>query len=211
MRHLPIRSETDAFRATAGIVALLAVSVLLGWLTASIAGFVVFVALATAAVVIYMFVPERDRREPLREAAAGPHRRGDGEGRHVIVVANARLGGEALGERIRGPGGQVELEILAPLLLSRAHLAYSDVDRELGEARVRLSRSLAWARTQGFKAHGDVGDPSASTALEDALRDFGADEVIVATRGQESGRQEREELARLRDELDVPVVEMSMR
>ena len=48
--------------------------------------------------------------------------------------------------------------------------------------------------------------PTQRTALEDQLRDFGADEVIVVTHPRERGSwQERGELERLRRELDVPV------
>jgi hypothetical protein len=69
-----------------------------------------------------------------------------------------------------------------------------------------LERSLAWAREQGLAARGEVGDPSTTTAIEDELRDFGADEVIVVThpRGLETW-QERGELDRLQTELNVPI------
>jgi hypothetical protein len=51
-----------------------------------------------------------------------------------------------------------------------------------------------------------VGDPSPTTALEDELRTFGANEVIVVTHPRDRETwQERGELARLRRELDVPV------
>jgi hypothetical protein len=43
-------------------------------------------------------------------------------------------------------------------------------------------------------------------AIEDELRDFGADEVIVVTHSRDRETwQERGELERLREELDVPV------
>jgi hypothetical protein len=69
-----------------------------------------------------------------------------------------------------------------------------------------LEISLAWAREQGISARGEVGDPSPTSALEDELRDFGADEVIVVTHPSERETwQERGELERLRRELDVPI------
>ena len=92
------------------------------------------------------------------------------------------------------------------MLTSHLHYGVSDIDRELAQARARLERSLAWAREQGIPARGEVGDPSASTAIEDELRDFGADEVIVVTHPRERETwQEHGELERLRRELDVPV------
>ena len=106
---------------------------------------------------------------------------------------------------------EIELDILAPVLSSRAHLACGDIDHELHDAHERLSRSLAWARREGFAARGEVGDPSVTTALEDELRDFGADAVIVATRRAESSSwQESTELERLRAELAVPVVQVAL-
>ena len=69
-----------------------------------------------------------------------------------------------------------------------------------------LERSLAWARERRIAARGEVGDPNPTTAIEDELRDFGADELIVVTHPRDRETwQERGELARLRRELDVPV------
>jgi hypothetical protein len=126
------------------------------------------------------------------------------------VIANEPLEGAELEECIRGLAGtQVEVDVLAPVMSTRAHLLYTDIDKELAQAYKRLARSLAWAREQGFVARGEVGDPSPTTAIEDELRDFGADEVIVLTSNQAEDRwQERAELERLRDELEVPVTQV---
>jgi len=87
----------------------------------------------------------------------------------------------------------------------------SDVDRALAEARTRLDRWLEWARQCGIVARGEVGDPNASTAVEDELRDFGADEVMVVTHARDRRTwQEQAELARLRRELDVPVTHIAV-
>ena len=70
----------------------------------------------------------------------------------------------------------------------------------------RLERSLAWARERGIAARGEIGDPNPTSAIEDELRDFGADEVLVVTHPRERQTwQERGELERLQRELDVPV------
>jgi hypothetical protein len=191
MRHNPILSETDAdaFRATVVIAGLVLVSGVLGWLTAPLAGLAVFIVVGLAASAAYMRTPEGSRTQPLLKAAHAHHHLAGPARRHVIVVANTRLDGDELSEHIRGvDDGAVEIDILAPVLVSRAHLAYTDIDAELHEARKRLSGSLAWAHEHGFAARGEVGDPSPTTALEDALRSFGADEVIVVTSRSESVR-----------------------
>ncbi|HEX5308873.1 MAG TPA: hypothetical protein VFW38_07310 [Solirubrobacteraceae bacterium] len=210
--RFPIRSETDAFRLTAGAAALVVVAVVIGLLSSALVGVIAFAALGLAALGAYLSSADHERRRPLREAAEGPHRRGlHADVRHVLVVANESLEGEELRERIAGMEGErVELDVLAPVLSSRTHLAYTDIDRETRQARERLQRSLAWARAEGFLARGRVGDiPTA--AIEDELREFGADEVIVVTAapGAEH-RQEREEIRKLRSELDVPVVQVAL-
>ena len=92
------------------------------------------------------------------------------------------------------------------MLASRIHYAASDIELELADARTRLERSLAWARERRIVARGEVGDPNPTTAIEDELRAFGADELIVVTHPRDRETwQERGDLARLRHELDVPV------
>ena len=83
----------------------------------------------------------------------------------------------------------------------------SDIDHELADARERLKQSLAWALAQGIDVRGEVGDPSPLTAIEDELRRFGADEVIVVTHGRAAQSwQERREVERLQRELHMPVI-----
>jgi hypothetical protein len=208
----PIRSEQEAFRfAIAGVLAV-GLAVLIGWLIDALVGVAAFAFVLAVALLAYLRAGNPDRREPLRRAASGEHPHGAVPGgRHVLVIANDVLSGEELRTRIIGEAcGRVELDVLAPVLASRVHHGVSDIDRELKEARTRLERSLRWAHAQGIAARGEVGDPSATTAIEDELRDFGADEVIVVTHPSEQLTwQEREELERLRGELDVPVVQVA--
>jgi hypothetical protein len=211
--RVPVRSEKDAFRLTiAGVVAIVA-AVVVGALTEAWIGAVVLAALALTAAVAYLRKPDPERRRPLREAALAVHPQGPtGHERHVLVIANRALEGRELRERLKDTEGrQVKIDVLAPLLLSHVHLGVSDIDREREQARERLEQSLEWAREQGIVARGVVGDPSASSAVEDQLRDFGADEVLVVSHppGEEHW-QERETLERLRRELEVPVRQVTL-
>jgi hypothetical protein len=212
--RFPVRSETDAFRLTAGAAALVCVAVIVGLLSSAVVGVIAFAALGLLALSAYLSSADRERRQPLREAAEATHPRGARDGaRHVLVLANESLRGEELRARIAGAKGErIELDVLAPVLSSRTHLAYTDIDAETRRARERLQRSLSWARRQGFLAHGRVGDAiSPIASLEDELRDFGADEVIVVTAGpQPEHWHEREEIRRLRAELDVPIVQVGL-
>jgi hypothetical protein len=211
--RVPIRSEPDAFRFTVIGAAVIGLSLLIGWLVAPVVGVAVFVLALVVAAVAYVRVTGPDRPAVLRRAAHEPHPHGPPPGRrHVLVIANETLSGAEPRERIVGrDGGHVEVDILAPVLTSRVHYGVSDIDRELAEARGRLERSLAWARRHGITARGEVGDPNPTTAIEDELRDFGADEVIVVTHARERETwQERGELERLRRELDVPVAHVEL-
>lgn len=204
----PIRSESDAFRFTFGSALVVGVSVLTGWLIEPLGGIAVFMVTCLVAALAYLYVAGRDRKAVLREAALEPHPHGAPLGkRHVLVVANETLAGGELREQIlRGDGSRVEVDVLAPVLTSHVHFGVTDIDRELTQARTRLERSLAWAHKQGIDARGEVGDPSPTTAIEDELRDFGADEVIVVTHPDDRETwQERGELERLQRELDLPV------
>jgi hypothetical protein len=108
-----------------------------------------------------------------------------------------------------GGGAGVELDVLAPILASRSHHWASDVGRERAEARKRLEASLGWAAEQGFAAKGTVGDPDALVAIEDELRDFGADEVIIVTHPREhTSWLANRMLGHLARALDVPVREI---
>ena len=208
----PIRSEPDAFRFTIGAALIIGVSVLIGWLAAPLVGVAVLAVACIIAALAYLLVGRRDRAAPLRAAAHEPHPQHASAGtRHVLVIANETLSGPELREKIAVDRQRVEIDVLAPILGSRLHLGLSDIDRELEQARTRLQRSLAWAREQGIPAHGKVGDPGAMTAIEDELREFGADEVIVVTHPRErETRQEHAELERLRRELDVPVTHVTI-
>ncbi|MGO9956885.1 MAG: hypothetical protein ACLP50_13045 [Solirubrobacteraceae bacterium] len=209
----PIRSEDEAVRFVYASCAVIAVSVLVGWLVEPPVGVAIFAVAAVAAAIAYLRADNPDRRAVLRDAAHEPHPHGARTGmRHVLVVANETLEGDELRDRInRVDGERVEVDVLAPVLASRLHSVTSDVDGELADARARLRSSLAWAQEHGIVAHGEVGDPSPTTAIEDELRDFGADEVIVVTHLRERETwQEHGELERLRGELEVPVTHITV-
>ena len=103
--------------------------------------------------------------------------------------------------------GDAEFHVVAPILTSRVHYIASDVDKELAEARERLDAALTWAQAEGLDATGTVGDPNAALgAIEDELRRYGADEVIISTHpAGKSNWLETGIVERLREELDVPV------
>ena len=203
----PFRSEQDAFRIAVGSALIAGASLLLGSLTDPVYGYALLSAGAAAGLAYILVARDSERRQRLREAAAVPHPAAPTDRHRILVVANEALtGAELRGEIMRRVELWPELFVIAPALSSRSHYWASDYDHELEEARGRLEATLAWAAEQGFEAAGEVGDPDPLTAIEDALRRFGADEVIIATHPPaQSSWLESGLVERVREELDVPV------
>lgn len=173
----PFRSEAEAFRfliRTIAYFAVIAVAALINtWL-----GLVVFV-LATGVVVWWLFF----RGEAKRPIQTAPARHG-GEGeRRILVVANETVGGATLRDRIRerSQGVRAEVLVVAPALNTPVRHWASDEDGARAVAETRLEESLGLLRSGGVNARGEVGDAEPLQAIEDALRTFGADEMIIST------------------------------
>ena len=208
--RVPLKSEADAFRVAMALGLLLGISVVVGLLATFAYGAVVFAGGLAAGVVFELAGRETEPGPSLRDAAAAPHPHGAAVGhRHILVIANEPLDGDALRDALKLEGGpSPELDVLAPILASRLHRLASDTDRERQDAQQRLDASLRWAHEQGFVAHGEVGDPDDLVSIEDELRDFGADEVFVVTNAHDHGSWlARRMLGHLRRQLDVPVRE----
>jgi hypothetical protein len=82
----------------------------------------------------------------------------------------------------------------------------SDIDTELGLARRRLEQSLKWARDVGLEVSGEVSPDGPLVAIEDQLRKFAADEIVISTHPpQRSNWLEAGVVERARAGLDIPV------
>ncbi len=174
----PLRSEAEAYRfllLTVGYFAAIAIAALaIGkW-----AGIVVFLALTLAGVV---YVARARRVEAPRQAV--PSRRGRANERRILVVANETVGGERLRDEIhsRSEGYDEQVLVVTPALNSPLRHWASDEDNARVEAQKRLDASLDRLRSLGIDAKGEVGDGEPLQAMEDALRLFGADEIIIST------------------------------
>ena len=133
-----------------------------------------------------------------------------GDGRHrILVVANQTVGGKALLEEIRNRarGRETEILVLTPALAtSRAAHWASDVDEAIEQARQRMELSVLAIEEAGLTARGEVGDSDPNVAIEDALGDFAADEIVISTHPPERSRWlEHGVVQRARDEIDLPV------
>lgn len=197
----PLRSEAAAFRLVLGTIAAFALiavaSAIDRWL-----GVAAFAALSAAAIVVY-----------LRQRGVGPpplnasHRGPPGVHR-LLVVANETVGGSELLSRIAevATRGRTEVLVVSPALNSRLRHWTSDEDAAREAAQERLDRSLERLAAAGLRASGQVGDEDPVQAVEDALRTFGADEIIVSTHPPgRSNWLEQDVVERVRERVTAPV------
>jgi hypothetical protein len=201
--HNPLRSEADAFRWVVVIGAAAASVIALTLLTRPVVGVVwAAVLIGFGAGVAY-----RNSRGSLPRTVAVT-RGGDGKHR-VLVVANETVGGRALLEEIRNRCRDRDCEILVvtPALAgSRAEHWASDVDEAMELARQRMELSLIAIGELGLKAKGEIGDSDPNVAVEDALRVFPADEIVISTHPPQRSRWlERGVVERAREEIDLPI------
>ena len=198
----PFRSEAEAFRFLIGAIvyfaAIAIASAVGGWK----AGVPVFVVLS--AIVVVWWLRARRAERPI-QTAPRPHAPGE---RRILVIANETVGGTKLREMIRERSKQVRAEILVvtPALNSPLRHWASDEDRARVAAQERLDASLRRLESLGLRAHGEVGDGDPLQAMEDALRTFGADEIILSTHPE--GRShwlERGVVEKARERFAVPI------
>ena len=198
----PLRSEAEAFRfllLTIGYFAAIAIGALIDkWV-----GIGVFIVLSL--VVLYVaFLRGRDEPRP-RVAPTLQHDPGE---RRILVIANETVAGETLHSMIRekGEGYRTNVLVVAPAQPSPLQHYASDDDPGRRAARKRLDASLAKLREAGFSAEGEVGEPDPLQAIEDALRTFGPDEIVISTHPE--GRShwlERGVVEHARERFAVPI------
>jgi hypothetical protein len=199
----PFRSEAEAFRlvlGTAVYFAGIAIAAAAGgfwW------GLGVFLVLTVAAGV-WFFRRETRERPP---ATAPAHRGGDDE-RRILVIANETVAGVALRSQISAAteGYRSQVLVVCPALNTPLRHWASDEGAARADARQRLDRSLSELSRLGIDARGEVGDPDPLQAIEDALRTFGPDEIIISTHPQgRSNWLERGVVSGARERFAIPI------
>jgi len=198
----PLRSEAEAFRFVLGSLVYFALiafaTVINSWL-----GLAVFVVLTLALLAWWL---RARRQEPPVQVA--PDRSWAADERHILVVANETVAGERLRDEIRKRtlGYREQVLVVCPALNSPLRHWASDEDPARAAAQDRLAKSLVRLRELGIDARGEVGDGDPLQAMEDALRTFGADEIILST--HPPGRShwlEKGVVERARQRFAVPI------
>lgn len=199
----PLRSETEVFRAVvvcgAGAALVAGLTLIAGGTAGAVA---FFVLLAAGASVLWRRAQDVEPREAeVASSSSAKHR--------VLVIANQTVAGRALLDEIaaRCKGRAAEVRVITPALTASQlqHWA-SDTDQATADAQERLEASLGAIRELGVSADGEVGDQDPNVALEDGLRAFAADEVIISTHPQERSRWlEHGVVEKARAEVPLPV------
>jgi hypothetical protein len=199
----PLRSEADAFRWIVVVGTGAASVIVLTLLTRPAVG----VAWAAALIGFGAGLAWRTLRGTPAQGAR-VSRGGDGR-RRILVVANQTVAGRALLREIenRSRGGESQILVVAPALAgSPAGHRASDLDEANELARQRLELSLQAIQEAGLSARGQIGDSEPNVAIEVALREFAADEIVISTHPPDrSGWLQSGVVERARVETDLPV------
>jgi len=201
--HNPLRSEADAFRWLVVIAAGVVSATVLTLLTRPVVG-VVWTALLIGFGVGFGYRSARGSLPRNVEVSKG----GDGKFR-LLVVANETVQGEELLNEIRDRcrDRRCQVMVVTPALASsRTSHWTSDIDEAIELARQRMELSLIEIKRLGIKAKGEIGDSDPNVAIEDALRVFPADEILISTHPPDRSRWlERGVVDKARERIDLPI------
>jgi GABA permease len=174
----PFRSEAEAFRfvlMTVGAFAAIAVASLLGgaWV-----GVPVWAVLTAVAATFYLV-----QRRAARVIRTAPPHVGDQSERRILVIVDGTAADETIVGAIEetSTGYRKRVLIVCPARVSQIDHWTSAVDGARAQAQRFLDESLARLRDTGIEARGEIGDEDPLRAIEDALRTFGADTILVVT------------------------------
>jgi GABA permease len=199
----PIRGEVDAFGFVLLTIAAFAAIALASLLGGPWAGVPTWAVVTGAAVAFYL---RRGRTE--RTVRTAPAHVGPADERRILVVANETLGDVQLTEEIEraAAGYRKRVHVVCPALAGPVHRWVSDTDGARAQAERRLDQTLGRLRAAGIEADGEIGDDDPLRAIEDALRTFGADEIIISTHPEgRSNKLERRAVTQARERLALPI------
>ncbi len=199
----PFRSEAEAYRFVMGTVVYFAAIVIATAVGGRWWGLGVFVVV-TVAVLLWVFRREGRERAPV---APSQNRSVEGE-RRILVVANETVAGGALRDAIKAAaeGARANVLVVSPALNTPLKHWVSDEDQARAAAEDRRARSIRELERLGISARGEVGDADPLQAIEDALRTFGADMIIISTHPEgRSNWLERGVVSGARERFAVPI------
>jgi hypothetical protein len=115
------------------------------------------------------------------------------------VVATAEPTADAAGQIAELVGSAQDVRLVVPVPSQRLDRWLSAEDTARREAEARLARSAGALVAAGLPVSGSVGDPDPAQALEDELRNFAADEVVLLISNG------KDPLAKIEPRLGIPL------
>jgi GABA permease len=127
----------------------------------------------------------------------------------VLVVANETVGADELLAEIRRIEDRrtSRFHVVAPAVPDNHGLGTWSQEGCIPAAQARLDRTLDLLRAEGLQAEGSVGDMLPLAAIEDALRTFRADMIVISTHPASRSRWlKRDLIEQARKKFGRPVV-----
>jgi hypothetical protein len=156
--------------------------------------------MAVGAVAATALVVFASRARPDRKIEVAAH---EDDGHRVLVVATAEASA-ASAQRIADlAGAPKDVRVVVPVPSHRLDRWLSAEDDARREAEGRLARSAGALVAAGLPVSGSVGDHDPAHALEDELRDFPADEVVLLVANG------KDPLAKIEARLGLPLRRVS--
>ena len=131
----------------------------------------------------------------------------------LLVVATAPVEPGPLRDAVREHvGDEAEIRVVAPASdVSPLQWLASDEDKAREKAAKVASGAAESVEPEAARTETEVGDTDPVQAIEDALRTFPADEVLVVTRpGDDACWLEEDSAQEARERLGVPVTRLTV-
>ena len=103
-------------------------------------------------------------------------------GKRILVLASEPVAGEALRKAVGSESAAgAEVLVVAPALNTRTRFWLSDPDPAIERADQVQAETVERMEAEGVNAAGDTGESDPLLAIEDALRTFPADQIVLFT------------------------------
>jgi hypothetical protein len=134
-------------------------------------------ALAATALIVFAVRARPRERVEVAEGSEGERR--------VLVLATSEATAETAQRIATLAAGADDVRLLVPVPSDRLERWLSAEDDARAEGQRRLAHSAGALVAAGLPVSGSLGDPDPAQALEDELRDYPADEVLVLAEGDD--------------------------
>jgi len=132
--------------------------------------------------------------------------------RRLLVVATGPVAGDLLRDEVRkhAADADADVRIVAPAAdISPLRWLTSDEDAARAEAEGVAKEASTAVETEAARVEAEAGDTNPIQAIEDALRTFPADELVIVTRpDQDSTWLEQGTATRALERFNLPVTHL---